>query len=283
MAGFSMGGASAWSYIVHFADRWAAGAPGAGFTETAVFLRGALRTQPQNDAQQKLWHLYDATDYAVNTFNVPVIAYSGANDAQKQAADAMADAMRAEGLTLEHVIGPNTGHSYEAGARQTVQDRLDAIVETGTQRGAERDSIHDVDAPLQQDVLGHGGRDRRALGARACRREDRRRHDHGHDDERHARCTSRSSRAQSPFTPGTRPALKIDGTTLTLPAVGRDNSLTAGLVRADGAWRLGELPASDLRKRHELQGPIDDAFMDAFVFVRPTGKPLSDGAGKVGE
>ena len=42
MAGFSMGGASAWSYIVHYADRWAAASPGAGFTETEVFLRGAL-------------------------------------------------------------------------------------------------------------------------------------------------------------------------------------------------------------------------------------------------
>jgi hypothetical protein len=27
-----------------------------------------------------------------------------------------------------------------------------------------------------------------------------------------------------------------------------------------------------LQKRHDLQGPIDDAFMGAFVFVRPTGK-----------
>ncbi len=44
MTGFSMGGASAWSYAVHYADRWAAAAPGAGFTETAVFLRGALAT-----------------------------------------------------------------------------------------------------------------------------------------------------------------------------------------------------------------------------------------------
>ena len=34
MAGFSMGGASAWSYIVHYADRWVAAAPGAGFSET---------------------------------------------------------------------------------------------------------------------------------------------------------------------------------------------------------------------------------------------------------
>ncbi len=26
------------------------------------------------------------------------------------------------------------------------------------------------------------------------------------------------------------------------------------------------------RKRHDLQGPIDDAFMDSFIFVRPTGE-----------
>ncbi len=83
------------------------------------------RRQPQNAVQQTLWHMYDSTDYAVNTFNVPVVAYSGGIDAQKQAADAMAAAMLQEGLTLEHIIGPNTGHAYEPRARQQVQDRLD--------------------------------------------------------------------------------------------------------------------------------------------------------------
>ena len=34
----------------------------------------------------------------------------------------------------------------------------------------------------------------------------------------------------------------------------------------------GRLPANVLRKKHGLQGPIDDAFMDSFVIVRPTGK-----------
>ena len=66
MAGFSMGGASAWSYTVHYADRWAAAAPGAGFAETRAFLRGDLVRQPQNAVQQTLWHLYDATDYALS-------------------------------------------------------------------------------------------------------------------------------------------------------------------------------------------------------------------------
>jgi hypothetical protein len=32
----------------------------------------------------------------------------------------------------------------------------------------------------------------------------------------------------------------------------------------------------DVSKRHNLQGPIDDAFMQPFVCVRPTGKPWSE-------
>ena len=43
----------------------------------------------------------------------------------------MAAAMLDEGLTLEHVIGPNTGHSYEPGARQQIQDRLDQLAAKG--------------------------------------------------------------------------------------------------------------------------------------------------------
>jgi hypothetical protein len=35
-----------------------------------------------------------------------------------------------------------------------------------------------------------------------------------------------------------------------------------------------------LRKRHGLQGPIDDAFLDSFLMVRPSGKPLNEQVGK---
>jgi hypothetical protein len=53
-------------------------------------------------------------------------------------------------------------------------------------------------------------------------------------------------------------------------------------VRHDGAWQLLDYDNSiefagnpDLRKRHDLQGPIDDAFMQPFVCVRGTGTPWS--------
>jgi hypothetical protein len=32
------------------------------------------------------------------------------------------------------------------------------------------------------------------------------------------------------------------------------------------------VPAAGLQKKHNLQGPIDDAFMDSFVFVKPSGQ-----------
>jgi hypothetical protein len=45
----------------------------------------------------------------------------------------------------------------------------------------------------------------------------------------------------------------------------------------DGKWfnirRVGMWPAPGLAKRFGLQGPIDDALMESFLVVRPTGKP----------
>jgi hypothetical protein len=35
-------------------------------------------------------------------------------------------------------------------------------------------------------------------------------------------------------------------------------------------------PESGLHKTHALQGPIDDAFLDPFLLVRPTGKPWNE-------
>ena len=37
--------------------------------------------------------------------------------------------------------------------------------------------------------------------------------------------------------------------------------------------------ATTLQKRHALQGPIDDAFLDSFVMVRPTGKAAIESIG----
>src|SRR5262249_35506369 len=113
MRGFSMGGAGGWQFAVHYPDYWVAAAPGAGFRETPEFLRVFQKEKLEpTEWEKKLWQLYDCPGYAGNLFNLPTVAYSGGNDPQKQAADAMAAALAKEGISLVHLIGPNTGHTY---------------------------------------------------------------------------------------------------------------------------------------------------------------------------
>ena len=76
--GFSMGGAACWQFAVHYADRWFAANPGAGFAETPRFLNVFQKETLQPTwYEKKLWHLYYATDWAENIFHCPTVAYSG--------------------------------------------------------------------------------------------------------------------------------------------------------------------------------------------------------------
>jgi hypothetical protein len=76
------------------------------------------------------------------------------------------------------------------------------------------------------------------------------------------------------------PILTIDGRKLTAAPVLSDRSWTTHLRKTSGRWAV--IPTSDdgtLRKRPGLQGPIDDAFMDRFLVVTPTGRPMNDTTG----
>src|SRR5207249_1989702 len=42
---------------------------------------------------------------------------------------------------------------------------------------------------------------------------------------------------------------------------------------------VGKADDVSLHKRHGLQGPIDDAFMDSFLMVKPTGRPMNESVG----
>ena len=71
----------------------------------------------------------------------------------------------------------------------------------------------------------------------------------------------------------------IDGQKVSVPGPMTDRSWTVHLRKSGSQWAVGELDDKELRKRHGLQGPIDDAFMDSFIMVRPTGTPLSPAIG----
>src|SRR5262249_35791842 len=66
----------------------------------------------------------------------------------------------------------------------------------------------------------------------------------------------------------------LDGKELEAPTPGSDRSWIAHFRKVGNSW--SPVPSRDEegpQKRHGLQGPIDDAFMDSFLMVRPTGEP----------
>ncbi len=85
-----------------------------------------------------------------------------------------------------------------------------------------------------------------------------------------------------PFDGDVNPTLNVtDGQrsqTITAPRPKSDRSWSVSLVRADnGTWSEGT--QTGLTKHHGLQGPIDDAFLDSFLMVKPSGIPLNDKVG----
>ncbi len=270
--GFSMGGASTWQFATHYAWKFAAAAPGAGFAETPEFLKMKSDELVQTpDWQKKLWRLYNATDYAANLYNVPVVAYSGEDDGQKQAADIMAKALDAEGMQMTHVIGPKTGHRYHPDSKPIIDAKLDALAARGRDLYARK--VKFVTYTLRYNrmkwIVVDGleqhwerGRVEAEYGA------------NGFDVK-----TSGVTALRLDFGPGgypldaaAKPTVRLDGQTLTGPAPFTDRSYTASFVKQAGRWSVGT--PQGLHKRHGLQGPIDDAFFNSFLMVKPTGNAL---------
>jgi hypothetical protein len=270
--GFSMGGASTWHLGAHDAGRWAAVAPGAGFAETAQYTRVlASGATPPPWYEQTLWRWYDATQYAGNLFNTGVVAYSGENDKQRQAATIMESAMAAEGLKLTHLIGPGVEHKYEPKTKLEVARQVDAIVAKGS-------DPFPASVKLTTYTLRYGqmkwvqllGLDQH--WERADITAER-------IDPGTIRVTTRNVSAFAVNLPENNAAtdlkrITIDGTAVSPGAVGWSREVGWQFSKHNGTWTAGPLVTS-LRKSPGLTGPIDDAFMSGFVFVPPSGTSAS--------
>jgi pimeloyl-ACP methyl ester carboxylesterase len=279
--GFSMGGAACWHFAVHHAWRWAAAAPGAGFAETPDFLRVYQNeTLKQPWWEEKLWHLYDATAWAINLYHCPTIAYSGENDPQKQAADIMSRALQAEGITLTHVIGKDTKHTYSPGARAEINARMDTIVARARQTVPPKvrfttwtlrynrmhwvfvDSLaqHWERARVEADILDASTVRVNTAGVTGF--------------------TLAMGAGDCPLDNARPVQVIVNGQRLASNPVLSDRSWVNSFRMDTNGWT--SVPGADtqFRKRHGLQGPIDDAFMDRFLMVRPTGKSINPAIGK---
>jgi hypothetical protein len=279
--GFSMGGAAAWHFAVHYADRWVAAAPGAGFSETPDFLKVFQNEKVEPpDYERTLWHWYDCTDWAINLFNCPTVAYSGEIDTQKQAADMMAKACEEEGLKLTHIIGPKTPHRYEPGAKAEINRRIDAIAAKG--RNPIPNEIRFTTWTLRYNemfwVRVDGMQEHWQRARVNARIADPSRVEI--DTENVTALTLEMPSGHCPLDLTKKPLIAIDGNEVGADAVETDRSWTTHLRKENGQWqRVDSTKTEGLTKRHGLQGPIDDAFMESFVFVTPTGSAMNEKTG----
>lgn len=264
--GFSMGGAACWQFAVHYADQWFAANPGAGFSETPEFLR-VFQNEKLTPTwyEQKLWRMYDCPGYAVNLAQLPTIAYSGDMDNQKQAADIMATAFEREGMKLLHIIGPMTGHKIHPESGKIVEEQLAKWAVNGIDRSPQKLRFATFTLKYNQmhwltiDGMKTHWEEARVIAEPV--------------DQNELQVTTMNVSALT-IRPGEGRPRKVSidsGPVLDLPADGH-------FVLDGKQWRAGQL--SGLRKKHGLQGPIDDALMDSFIFVKPTGKCRSDAVDK---
>ena len=278
--GFSMGGASTWQFGTHYAGLWAAIAPGAGFSESAQFLKLDLNGENAPPWwEQKLFHVYDATDYAVNLFNTPVVAYNGENDGQKQAADMMERAMTDEGLRLTRIVGPKTAHSYHPDSKVEIDRILDAIAERG------RDP-YPRKVRFTTWTLAYNRMKWVILDALEKHWERARLTAEIESDNSVKVETSNVNAFTLEMGPGgcpldttRKPVVTIDGQKLAVAGPMSDRSWEARFRKSGGKWAVADSAISTgLHKVHGLQGPVDDAFLDSFIFVTPSGTPMAAGA-----
>ena len=277
--GFSMGGGSAWHIGTHYAGLWAAVAPGAGFSESAQFLHLKLTGDSAPPWwEQKLYHLYDATDYAINLFNTPTVAYNGEIDPQKQAADMMERAMAEEGMRMIRVVGPQTPHRYHPDSKIEIDRMLYSIAERGRDPYPRKvrfttwtlayNQMKWVTVDAMEKHWERARLDAEIAGDSAVTVST----------ANVAAFTLEMGSGGCPLDLARQPVVTIDGQKVTALGPMSDRSWTAHFRKSGSKWASANTAGEPgLHKRHGLQGPVDDAFLDSFVFVTPTGTPLAPG------
>jgi dienelactone hydrolase len=275
--GFSMGGAACWQFAVHYPGFFCAAAPGAGFSETPEFLKVFQKEDVKPTwYEQKLWNWYDCPGYAANLFNLPTVAYSGEIDSQKQAADVMEKAFEREGMKLTHLIGPKTGHAYHKDTKVELNKLIDALAAKGRDplpkkiRFATYTLRYNKSHWLTVDQLEEHWKQARVEAEII--------------DKTNIKVTTtnvvalrlRFPRGSKVLT-GDQAKIDIDSQSINLTDWPDGAPLI--LAKTDGKWDLPKR-AEQLRKVHRLQGPIDDAFLDRFIMVAPSGEGMHTATGK---
>lgn len=289
LRGFSLGGAGAWHIALHHPDRFAAAEIGAGTYPRRASMPGF---PPYQAATLRIWE--NILDWSLNAFNIPIAAHDGDNDtgvsglppepgvpsrgqlesslrvrAQLERegfpSEGEPNFLRAQGTPSIFLISANTGHNVSP----LVRKQVDAFLQEHGDRG--RVSPHRI------RFLTYTTRYNRCYWVSLDGLEkhyERAEVDAVRDPDRAKyRITTKNLTHLTLRETERLTELEIDGQKLPRGKPAAE----LRLEKAGGSWRVAG-KAKGLRKTHGLQGPIDDAFLDPYLLVRPTGTPWNAGA-----
>lgn len=174
----------------------------------------------------------------------------------------MEKAMAKEGLDLVHIIGPKTGHSYETGAKADVNKRIDAIVEKG--RNQNPKELRFVTYTLRYNQCG-------PLTVTGLAKHWERAEIQANIENGVYSLTTDGITSFSLNTGDRDIVVKIDGKTILTEKGIPPGKVVRRFIKVGDRWAIPGNIQPGLVKSPGLQGPIDDAFMDSFVMVSPSG------------
>lgn len=273
--GFSQGGEGAWHISLHHPDQFAAAEIGAGTVSRTAEMRPDLK--PYQLATLRIWE--NISEWALNIHNLPLAGHDGETDLGQLESSLRAraqlekegypsvgdpDYLRSQGAPGLWMQSLATGH----GTSPLVRQRLDAFLkEHGDKGQTSPDHIRFLTYTTRYNRSYWVSLD--GLEKHYERAEvDAKRNNNGVSLDIKTKNLTRLTLRE---TANTR-EIKIDGQTLPVSAAPQIT-----LSRSGQTWKVAtNEPETGLHKRHALQGPIDDAFLDPFLIVRPTGKPWSE-------
>lgn len=282
LAGFSMGGAGSWQIGLHNADQFCGLEIDAGVIGNRLNFDGLTPIQRATNSTYGIM-----IDHALNVANIPLVGYAGANDAQLAASISIREQLGREGYTIERtgqyrftgkdinalfLANPGQGHSHATG---DTAKQIDEFAAANFERGrVVPDHIRFVTYTTRYNrshwVTVDGLEQHFARASVDAER-----------DAAKASYTIKTSNVSRLLLTDMAAAQKIsiDG-----EAVGIKPAASQLLVRTGGHWQTANPAATaGLRKQHNLQGPVNDAFFESFLCVAPTGKPNSDAATALGK
>lgn len=271
--GFSMGGAGAWHLGLHHPDQWSSVGAGAGFSDTVKYLN---IKEPLSPLHTKLVRIYDAVEYALNAADVPIIGYGGELDKQLAASQMMHARGKELGVDIPLLIGPQTEHKFHPDSWKEFLAFHTAASEKGRPPLLSQRHIRFTTCTVKYNQCDWITIEEQAEPYEPSEIDAQ------IDDQGVLRVKTKNVAVLQIVRDVADAVVLDDGPAM--PLTSAAGGLLPGVyfVKNAEGWKTWDYRTSHdyltkpgVSKRHNVQGPIDDAFTRAFICVRGTGTPWS--------